>query len=84
MHVITEEEELEMPPPKKPKNIYVVSHKCKNVWANQFPWANMLRIESGEVHHVKCMVYSFARGKDVILGSKINTLENHVGKAKDV
>jgi hypothetical protein len=44
----------------------------------------MLKIESGKVHHVKCMVYSFVRGKDVILGSKINTLEKRVGKVKDV
>jgi hypothetical protein len=44
----------------------------------------VLRNESGEAHHVKCMVYSFVRGKDVILGSNIDTLEKHVGKAKDV
>jgi hypothetical protein len=44
----------------------------------------MLKSESGEVHHVKCMVYSFVNAKDVILGSKVNTLENHVGKARDV
>jgi hypothetical protein len=44
----------------------------------------MLKNESGEVHHVKCMVYSFVKAKDVILGSKVNTLENHVGKARDV
>jgi len=54
------------------------------VWVNQFPWANMLKNESGEVHHVKCMVYSFVKAKDVILGSKVNTFENHVGKARDV
>lgn len=30
------------------------------------------------------MVYSFVRGKDVILRSKTDTLEKHVGKAKDV
>jgi hypothetical protein len=69
---------------KKLKNVYVISRKCRNVWANQFPWANLLKSESGKVHHVKCMVYSFVRGKDVILRSKTDTLEKHVGKAKDV
>jgi hypothetical protein len=73
-----------MSPPKKLKKNNVISCKCKNVWVNQFPWANMLKSESGEVHHVKCMVYSFVRGKDVVLGSKIDTLEKHVRKAKDL
>jgi hypothetical protein len=85
MHVITKEEELEMPPPKKPKNIYVVSCKFKNVWANQFPWANMLRIESGEVHHVKCMVYSLVRGKkhgDWYVNKKCSHTKNEVAYSK--
>lgn len=44
----------------------------------------MLRRESGEVHHVKCMVYSFVRGKDVNLRSNDDILEKHMGKARDV
>jgi hypothetical protein len=44
----------------------------------------MLISEIGEIHHVKCLVYSFVKGKDVILGPKANTLEKHVGKTKVV
>jgi hypothetical protein len=56
----------------------------KDVWATQFPWIEMLRNKSGEVHCVKCLVCSFVKGKDVILGPKANTLEKHVGKTRVV
>jgi hypothetical protein len=34
------------------------------------------------VHYVNCLVCSFVKGKDVILGPKANTFENHVGEIK--
>jgi hypothetical protein len=34
------------------------------------------------VHYVKCLVCSFVKGKDVILGPKANTFENHVAESK--
>jgi hypothetical protein len=37
----------------------------------------MLKSEIGESHHVKCMVCSFVKGNDVILGLKANILEKH-------
>ncbi len=54
------------------------------MWAIQFPWAKILRNEIGEGHYVKCMVCSFVKGKDVILGPKVNTLEKHAGKTRVV
>jgi len=42
------------------------------------------RNETREVHHVKCMVCSFVKGKDVILGPKVNTLEKHAWKIRVV
>jgi hypothetical protein len=63
-------------PPKKPKKIYDVSHKCKKSWAIQMPWVKMLKI-----YQVKCMVCYFVHDKDVILGLKdVDTLEKHVRK----
>jgi len=40
----------------------------------------MLRSEITKVHHVKCMVCSFVKGKDGILGPKVDILENMKGK----
>jgi len=54
------------------------------VWATQFPWVEMLRSEIGEIHDVKCLVCSFVKGKDVILGLKANTLGKHAGKTRVV
>jgi hypothetical protein len=34
--------------------------------------------------HVKCMVCSFVKGKDVILELEVNTLEKHAGKTRVV
>ncbi len=34
------------------------------------------------VHCMKCLVCSFVKDKDVILGPKANTLEKHVGKTR--
>jgi len=76
IHVIIEEKELELAPFKKPKSNYDISQKCWDVWAIQFPWANMLRSETREVHHVKCLVCSFVKGKDVILRPKANIFFN--------
>jgi hypothetical protein len=42
------------------------------------PWAKMLRSETRKIHLVKCMVYSFLKGKYVILGPEANTFEKHV------
>ncbi len=50
----------------------------------QFPWAKMLKNDSGEIHRVKCIVCSNVKGKDVILGLKFDTFEKHVGKTKVV
>ncbi len=50
IHVIIEEEESKLPPPKKPKRNYDISRKCQDVWATQFPWVEILRSEIGEVH----------------------------------
>jgi hypothetical protein len=44
----------------------------------------MLTSEIGKIHHVKFLVYSFVKGKNVILGPKANILEKHVGKTKVV
>ncbi len=71
-----------MPPPKKPKKNYDVSHKCWDVWTIQFPWVKMLRIETRKIHHVKCMVCSFVKSKDVILRPKVDIFEKHEGKTR--
>jgi hypothetical protein len=42
----------------------------------------MLKSEIGEVHHVKCMVCSFVKGKDVILKPKVDILKKHERKTK--
>jgi hypothetical protein len=42
----------------------------------------MLRNEIREIHSVKCMVCSFVKGKDVILGPNIDTFEKHLEKTK--
>jgi hypothetical protein len=44
----------------------------------------MLRIETRKVHHVKCMVCSFVKSKDVILGPKVDILEKHEGKTRAI
>jgi hypothetical protein len=84
IHVIIQEEELEVSPPKKPKKNYDISHKSQDVWATQLPWPEMLRSEIGKVHCVKCKVCSFVKGKDVILRPKVDTLEKHVRKTRVV
>jgi hypothetical protein len=53
IHVIKDEDELEMLPLKDLKKNYDVLGKCQNVWTTQFPWVEMLRSETGDVHHVK-------------------------------
>jgi hypothetical protein len=74
IYVILEEEGSKVPPPKKPKRI-MMSHKCQYVWVIHFLWEERLKSKIGEIHCVKCMVYSFVKSKDVILGPKANTLE---------
>ncbi len=44
----------------------------------------MLKNEFGEVHMVKCIVCSFVKGKDVIMGPKFDTLEKHARKGKAI
>jgi hypothetical protein len=80
IHVITEEEESKLSFPKKPKKNYDISQKCRDVRATKFPWVEMLRSEIKDVHHVKCLVCSFVKGKDVILRLKTNTIEKNAGK----
>jgi hypothetical protein len=80
--IIKEEELIRCAPPNKPKKFYDISWKCWDVWATQFPWAKMLKSAIGKVHCVKCMVCSFAKGKDVILRPKANTLEKHARKTR--
>jgi hypothetical protein len=48
------------------------------------PWAKMLRSETREIHLMKCMTYSFLKGKDVILGPKVNNFQKHVRKTNIV
>ncbi len=84
IHVIIEEEESKLSLPKKPKKNYEISQKGQDVWAIQFPWVEMLRSETKDVHHVKCPVCSFVKGKDVILGLKANTIEKNIGKTNVV
>ncbi len=84
IHVITKEEKSKLPPPKKPKKNFDISQKCQDVWASQFPWVEILKNETREVHQMKCLVRSFVKNKDVILGPKADTLEKHVGKTKVV
>jgi hypothetical protein len=55
-----------------------------DVWATQFPRVETLRSKTRKVHYVKCLVCSFVKGKDVILGPKANILEKHVWKTKVV
>jgi hypothetical protein len=74
IYVILEEEGRKVPPLKEPKRI-MMSHECQDVWVIQFLWEEMLKSKIGEIHCVKCMVYSFVKSKDVILGPKANTLE---------
>jgi hypothetical protein len=52
-----------------------MSHKCQYVWVIQFLREEMLKSKIGEIHCVKCMVYSFVKSKDVILGPEVDTLE---------
>jgi hypothetical protein len=75
VHVLLEEIDKLML--KKQKRNYDVSCKCKEIWV-EFPWAKMLKNDSSEIHRVNCIVCSIAKGKDVILGLKFNTLEKHV------
>jgi hypothetical protein len=56
----------------------VQTHKCQKIWATQFLWVEMLKNKFREI--VKCIVYSFVKGKDIILGLKFDMLEQHVGK----
>ncbi len=42
----------------------------------------MLRSETKKFHCVKCLISSIMKGKDVILGPKANTLENHARKKR--
>jgi hypothetical protein len=44
----------------------------------------MLKSEFGEVHMVKCIVCSFVKGKDVIMGLKFDILEKHARKVKAI
>lgn len=44
----------------------------------------MLKSDLGDTNHVKCIVCSIVKGKDVILGPKFDTLDKHVGKTKVV
>jgi hypothetical protein len=69
-------------PPKKLKNNNDAFHKCKKIWATSFLWAKMLKSDYGEVNYVKYIFCLAVKGKDVILGPKINTLDKHVGKRK--
>jgi hypothetical protein len=74
IYVILEEEGCKLAWPKKPKRI-MMSHKCQYVWVIQFLREEMLKSKIGEIHCVKCMVYSFVKSKDVILGPEVDTLE---------
>jgi hypothetical protein len=44
----------------------------------------MLRSETRGVHHLKCLLCSFVKGKNVILRPKVDTFEKNVGKTKFV
>jgi hypothetical protein len=35
----------------------------------------MLKSENRKIHHVKCMIYSFVKAKDVTSGPKVDILE---------
>jgi len=50
----------------------------------QFLWAKMMKNVSSEIHQVKSIIYSTVIRKDVMLGSKCNTLEKHTRKIKAV
>jgi len=50
----------------------------------QFSWAKMMKNISNEIHQGKSIVYLIVIGKDVSLGLKSNTLENHTRKIKAV
>jgi hypothetical protein len=47
-------------------------------------WTKMVKSEFGEVHMVKCIVCSFLKGKDVIMGPTFDTFEKHATKAKAI
>lgn len=44
----------------------------------------MLKSEFGEVYMVKCILCSFVKGKDVIMGPKFDTLAKHARKPKAI
>jgi hypothetical protein len=73
IYVILEEEGCKVPSLKEPKRS-MMSHECQDVWVIQFLWEEMLKSKIGEIVCVKCMVYSFVKSKDVILGPKADTL----------
>jgi hypothetical protein len=54
------------------------------VWTIEFPWVELLKSETRKVQHVKCMVCSFVKGKDVILGPKVDIFEKHEGKTRAI
>jgi len=72
------------PLPKKFKKKYDVSCKCKDIWAIQFPWVEMLKTNRGNINSVKCIVCLAIKGKKVILGLKLDTLEKDAKKTKVV
>jgi hypothetical protein len=81
VHVLPEEIDKLMP--KKQKRNYDVFCKCREIWV-EFPWVKMSKNDFSEIHRVKCIVCSIAKGKDVILGLKFDTLEKHVRKTKAI
>jgi hypothetical protein len=63
------------------KKLWCLSQVQKNL-GYIVPWVEMLKIDYGEIHRVKCIVCSTMKGKDVILGPKFDTLEKHARKLR--
>jgi hypothetical protein len=47
---------------KKSKKNYDVFDKCNTIWATQFPWAEILKSDFGEINCVKCIMCSIVKG----------------------
>jgi hypothetical protein len=44
----------------------------------------MFKSDFGKIDHVRCIVCLAMKGKEVILGPKLDTLEKHEGKTKAI
>jgi hypothetical protein len=69
---------------KKPKRSYDKFQVFQNSWATKFPWVESVLGEDFQVLLMESMICSIVEGKDKFLSSKLNTLQKHVGRKKNI